>query len=163
MADMYPVHVGIIKRLREALAAAGLDPVKSLFDGKVPDGQEIPLLAGSVSGQIAPHACLLMDEPGEHPGGAAIDGPVDALGVLVFEVLAVAPNALMLTQLRDVINRALIGWELPGGSVVSADGGLAAQPVVGMVKPQRYVRYLGYWGSVGASGSVYTGATALSN
>ncbi len=150
MARMTPVHLAIKARLTTALNARG--GIK-LFDGDIPEGVEVPLLPGP-SGAVAPHAVFYMDEPSEHPAGVGIDGPRNALGLLVFEVLVVGNDPLALTQIRDVIDEALVGWILPDGSEVSANGGTASMPAIKLSQPRRYARSLGYWGSVGATSGV---------
>lgn len=150
MARMSPVHKAIRERLETAFAARG--GIK-LIDGDVPEGSDVPMLPGP-SGAVQPHACLYMDEPSEHPLGVGIDGPRNALGLLVFEILAVANDPLSVTLVRDVIDEALVGWVIPDGSEVSANGGIATAPGIKLSQPKRYARSLGYWASVGATSGV---------
>jgi hypothetical protein len=153
MADMYPVHIGISRRLATSFLDAGLTG-KTLFHGLIPEGEAVPLLPNSPSGQVAPHATLVMDEPDEHPNGRSLEGAISALGVLVFEVFVVASDDLTLTRMRDVVNRALIGWTLPDGGEISSGGGLAQFPRIGMTSPARVGRTLTYFGVVGATSLV---------
>lgn len=149
MADLAPVHLEILTTLQTALTNAG---GALLFDGKVPDGKEIPLLPGP-SAVVAPHACLWMGDDHPHPDGEALNGVIDALGVLPFTVLCVAGDNYSLTILRDVVKRALIGFAPSDCGEIRNNGALAEQPVASVLMPQRYFRPLGFWLSVGATGA----------
>jgi hypothetical protein len=148
MAEMLSVHQDILATLTAAFDTRGA----YLFDGKVPDGGDVPRIGPNAA--VAPHAVFWMDEPDEHPDGRSIDGAVTALGILAFNILCVAANNVQLTQLRDLVNAALVGHTLPGGSEISSNGGLANQPVTNLATPERFARVLGFYASVGATVSV---------
>lgn len=145
MAEMLPVHQDILDTLTAAFDGRGA----FVFDGKVPEGGDVPRIGANAA--VAPHAVFWMDEPDEHPSGRSIDGARTALGILAFTILIVAANNIQLTQLRDLVNNALVGHQLPDGSEISSNGGLANQPVSNLVMPQRFARALGFYASVGAT------------
>ncbi len=146
MADIYPVHRFLVDTLTAGLNAVGAH----FIDGKLPEGDQTPILGNS--GTVAPHAVLDVGDPDMHPLGQSIDGPRNGLGIMYFELMIVAANASSVTKLRDVVNRLLVGVPVPDGGVIFANGGLPDM-TVSLVTPQRYMRTLVFWVSVGASGA----------
>lgn len=146
MADIYPVHDFLATTLKN-----GLTPVGATFiDGKLPEGASIPVRG--VSGAVVPHVVLDVADPDMHPRGQSIDGPRDALGLMYFELMIVSATAREVTRLRDVVTRLLVGVPVPDGGVIYSNGGLPDMTVT-LVTPQRYMRTLMFWVSVGASGA----------
>lgn len=148
MPRISPVHRWIFATLKTALEARGA----VLFDGKIPDGTDVPLLPGPGT-QIRPHVVLWMGYSDPHPWGENICGPRDTLGILAFSVLAMANDNFAVTDLLDICDDALIGFSPPDGGVIVGHGSVADAPSPATLKPQRFARVLGYSTTVGASGA----------
>ncbi len=151
MSDIAPVHQAIFEHAEAALVAAGA----SLFDGKVPDGEDAPKIAGT--NFVAPHAVMWMGDDAEYPGGADISetGEANSLGVLPVTFLCVGNQAYVATQVRDILTKALRGW-IPTNDcsqIRRQYGTVAEMPVSGVLKPQRYARTISFELTVGAVGA----------
>lgn len=151
-ALLTPVHRDLLTRLYNALTPVGA----VLFDGKVPDGAEIPLSTNAVgsNGTVKPHVVLWFGDDDEMPGTGSVGEPHrDALGVLSFVLLLVAPDNLTLTVLRDVVKPVLIGVVVPDGGQIYSTGGVVEQPVPVSTNPQRYMRTIEFAVTVGMAGA----------
>lgn len=149
MADLALVHAFLNTTLKTALEAGHA----AYFDGAVPDGIEVPIFP---NGDARPHACLWLGDDEVYPGALSIDedAVANALGILPFSVVCVASNNLVLTQVRDIVRRALTGKWVPDGGQIINTGGTAEQPQRGVLKPQRLFRTVDFVTTVGASGLV---------
>lgn len=146
--DLAPVHQALITQLESRINSAGGD----FYDGNVPDGKDPRRIAGT--DELVPYAVLWMGDDYEAPNGRALNGAIDALGILIFGVVCVASTNFKVTQMRDVVTRALIGWKPTYDSgEVAGDGGGAYQPVPALLKPTHFVRELGFSVLVGAAGA----------
>jgi len=148
MADMAPVHLWLVQVLSAELVARGA----AFFDGRVLDGDTVPMIPGPAQ-QVRPHAVLWLGDNSKHPYGQGICGSRDALGLLPFAVLCVANDAYGCTQVRDIVTRVLVGATPPDSGEINDSGSYADQPVPSLLKPARFMRTLGFYVSVGASGA----------
>lgn len=150
-ALLTPVHQAILTRLYNVLTPKGA----YLFDGKVPDGAEIPMIPAPAGGNgaVAPHVVLWFGDDDEMPGTGSVGEPHrDSVGALSFVLLLVASDNLSLTVLRDLVKPALIGVVVPGGGQIRSEGGVVEQPVPVSSNPQRYMRTIEFAVSVGLAG-----------
>lgn len=143
-----PVHKQLIDRLKTALNAVGAE----FFDGKVPDGADIPMLSTGINGIVRPHVCLWMDDDDEFPGSRSLGGARSAMGLLPFVLLLVSYDNLTLSDLRDICKKELVGFVVEDGGEIMSVGGVTGQPVATQSNPQRYMRTIEFVVPIGASG-----------
>lgn len=150
MSDIAPIHAALWTRFHNALVSAGA----YALDGKAADGEEIP--KGS-TGYPLPHASLYIGDDDEHPYGVDVSdtGLQNAVGILPVGVLCVGNTAFEMTQVQDIVRRAFVGWRPTDdcGPLSKSQPGYADQPVPGTLKPQRYMKTLGFSCTIGANGA----------
>lgn len=152
-----PIHAALIERLQQFVWDATYGN-GSVLDGKLQDGEEMPMLedtSGVNTPTVAPHVCLIIGPDWPHPRGRSVAGVRDALGILTFAVSCYASDNFKVTQLRDVVWDALVGWKptYDSGEIEGDGGGEVEPPVPGVLKPQVYMRELGFWTTIGAAGA----------
>jgi hypothetical protein len=149
--DLAPVHSAIFSLISTKLAAHGA----VAFDGKIPVGTDVPVVKNALGAdEVRPHAVLYIGDDDDHPLGQHITGVADGLGVLPFAVLCVGNTHLDTTKVRDLVKRALESKRpTTDCGEIQRGGGIAVQPVPGLLQPQRFARTIEFWVNVGASGA----------